>query len=187
MQQKETKPQKNFETIKNTIYQIDKNQNVNKYNEVHNQSELDNKATGKENTSGESGGQDYPNKNNTSQVGNNTGTSSEEVDYKTPLETPDVSPSFPGGMEALQNFLRKHLRTPDELEAGQRASVKVKFIVGYEGEIYGYEVVQTGGDAFDAEVIRVLKKMPKWIPGIYKGQNVSVYYVIPVKFEAIEE
>ena len=42
--------------------------------------------------------------------------------------------------------------------------------------------VLDGGEAFNKEVVRVLKKMPDWIPGKAKGENVPVYYTIPVKF-----
>jgi protein TonB len=44
--------------------------------------------------------------------------------------------------------------------------------------------VKSGGDDFDNEVLRVLKKMPDWIPGKSNGHNVSVYYEVPVKFIA---
>ena len=44
--------------------------------------------------------------------------------------------------------------------------------------------MEDGGEAFNNEVIRVLKKMPKWIPGKTHGENVSVFYTIPVKFVA---
>ena len=55
-------------------------------------------------------------------------------------------------------------------------------MVGYDGVLKGFETVEDGGKAFNQEVIRVLKKMPTWIPGKTSGENVSVYYTIPVKF-----
>ena len=54
--------------------------------------------------------------------------------------------------------------------------------MGYDGKLKSFTTVQDGGEEFNKEVIRVLKKMPEWEPGKTKGQNVSVYYVIPVKF-----
>ncbi|HET9055709.1 MAG TPA: TonB family protein [Chitinophagaceae bacterium] len=105
----------------------------------------------------------------------------------TPFDVVDIPPTYPGGIEALQNFLRRNLRTPDELESGQIASVKIKFVINANGELHDYQVTQSAGGNFDNEVIRVLKKMPRWTPGKYKGVPVSVYYVIPVKFEAFEE
>lgn len=95
----------------------------------------------------------------------------------------DVLPSYPGGMDALRKFLQKHLQTPDELEGGQSVSVRVKFVVDYTGKLKSFVTVQDGGDAYNKEVVRVLRKMPDWVPGKTKGENVSVYYVIPVRFE----
>jgi len=94
----------------------------------------------------------------------------------------DVPPSFPGGTEALMNFLRRHLNNPDQMTDGESVSVKVTFVVGYEGKLKSFKITQDGGDIFNKEVIRVLKKMPDWVPGKAKGENVSVYYTIPVKF-----
>lgn len=98
------------------------------------------------------------------------------------LDAVDVAPSFPGGTEALMNFLRKHLNNPDQMAEGESVSVKVTFVVGYEGKLKGFKITQDGGDIFNKEVIRVLKKMPDWVPGKARGENVSVYYSIPVKF-----
>ena len=63
-------------------------------------------------------------------------------------------------------------------------SVKIRFIVNADGSISGFDVIESGGDDFDKEVIRVLKKMPHWIPGKSNGHDVSVYYEVPVKFVA---
>jgi periplasmic protein TonB len=91
-------------------------------------------------------------------------------------------PSFPGGLEALKRFLQKNLTNPTEMEEGELVSVKVKFVVGYDGKLTSFDVQQDGGKAYNDEVIRVIKKMPTWIPGKSNGQSVPVFYVIPVKF-----
>jgi protein TonB len=109
------------------------------------------------------------------------------IDRVTPNATAEVMPQYPGGLAALKKFLEKNLTNPQEPENGKPVSVKVRFIVGYDGAIKGFEVTEDGGRAFNNEVIRVLKKMPEWIPGKTHGENVSVYYTIPVKFEAAEE
>lgn len=106
----------------------------------------------------------------------------EPVDNLTPTETAEEMPSFPGGMEALKRFLQKNLTNPRDLEDGEMVSVKIRFVVGYDGKLKGFTTVQDGGEEFNKEVVRVLKKMPEWVPGKTRGQNVSVYYVIPVKF-----
>ncbi len=105
-----------------------------------------------------------------------------EIDKFSPFETADVNPQYPGGMAAFRKFLEKNLTNPQDIEEGEKVAVKIKFIVGYDGQLKGFEIMEDGGKAFNNEVIRVLKKMPTWIPGKMKGESVSVYYTIPVMF-----
>ena len=98
------------------------------------------------------------------------------------IDAVDVRPGYPGGMDALVRFLEKHLQNPYDQENGETISVQIKFVVGYDGKLKSFVTVKDGGDAYNKEVIRVLKKMPEWIPGKSRGENVSVYYTIPVKF-----
>ena len=109
------------------------------------------------------------------------------VDVNTPIFAPEIMPQFPGGASALHKFLEKYLVNPQDLNSGESISVKIRFVVGFDGSVKSFEIVQDGGAAFNNEVIRVLKKMPQWIPGKTRGQNVSVYYVIPVTFTAAAE
>lgn len=108
------------------------------------------------------------------------------VDIHTPMATAEVMPAYPGGMEALRKFLQRNLQNPQDLDAGQVIAVKIKFVVGYDGKLKSFEIIEDGGKPFNNEVIRVLKKMPEWTPGKSNGQNVSVYYSIPVKFTAAD-
>ncbi len=113
-----------------------------------------------------------------------TETVAPKIDKTKPLDQDavDVLPSYPGGMEALRRFLERNLQNPKDMEEGESVSVKIKFIVGYNGKLQGFVTVQDGGEEFNKEVLRVLKKMPDWLPGKANGENVSVYYTIPVKF-----
>ena len=101
-----------------------------------------------------------------------------------PINNPDVLPVYPGGMDALRKFLEQNLRNPRYMEEGETVTVQVKFVVGFDGKLQSFEIIENGGNEFNDEVLRVLKKMPSWIPGKSKGQNVPVYYIIPVKFIA---
>lgn len=96
-------------------------------------------------------------------------------------------PQFPGGMQAWLNFLNKNLKVPDELEAGEKKTVLIRFKVATDGSVTGFEVMQSGGNVYDNEVIRVLKKMPKWKPAIQNGQPVSTSFTQPVSFMGLEE
>jgi protein TonB len=116
--------------------------------------------------------------------GDGGGKSAVTIDKNIPMngDAVEVLPSYPGGMDALRKFLEKNLQTPTEMENGETVSVRVKFVVDYTGKLKNFETVLDGGEAYNKEVIRVLKKMPDWVPGKAKGENVSVYYIIPVKF-----
>ena len=117
-------------------------------------------------------------------IGGGDAASTPKVDNITPMDgdAVDVQPSYPGGMSALIKFLQKNLQTPDEIQNEETVNVRIKFVVNYSGKLQSFVTVLDGGDAYNKEVIRVLKKMPNWIPGKAKGENVSVYYTIPVKF-----
>ena len=104
-----------------------------------------------------------------------------------PPPAPGSSASFPGGQQAWMAFLNRYLRTPDELETGQNKKVIVRFSVGADGTISQFEIMQSGGAAFDNEVIRVLKKMPKWKPAVQNGLSVPVMFTQPVTFMSYEE
>jgi periplasmic protein TonB len=101
-----------------------------------------------------------------------------------PANFAEVMPEFPGGLNALIRFLKHNLRTPRDLEENEEANVLVRFVVSFDGALSGFEVTRSGGGDFDREVLRVLTKMPKWVPGKTHGENVSVYYTVPVKFTA---
>ena len=95
---------------------------------------------------------------------------------------PDVLPTFPGGSPALIRFLKNNLSNPKDMEEGEMVKVVVKFVVGYDGKLKSFDIVQDGGEAFNKEVIRVLKKMPAWNPGKSKGREVAAYMAIPIRF-----
>lgn len=98
-----------------------------------------------------------------------------------------VLPEFPGGDAAWLSYLQRMLRVPDELESGDRKTVRVKFVVNVDGAITEAEIIQSGGAAFDREVLRVINRMPKWKPGKQRGKPVAVYFTQPVTFAAQEE
>lgn len=101
-----------------------------------------------------------------------------------PLER---QPEFPGGAGAWVNFLNRYLQTPADLQPGEKKVVLINFLVDADGTVTGFKVVQSGGSAFDNEVIRVLKKMPKWKPAFQNGHPVTVTFTQPVTFVGVEE
>ena len=92
-------------------------------------------------------------------------------------------PQFPGGASEFMKWLTKNLRYP---ASAQKRNVKGKvvaqFIVNKDGSISDLEVVQPLDAACDREVLRVLRKMPKWQAGVMNAQPCRTKVCIPVVF-----
>lgn len=97
------------------------------------------------------------------------------------------NPEFPGGSEALKKFLARNLNTPSDLEDGEKKIVRIRFKVDKDGSVNTFEIITSGGNEFDNEVVRVCKKMPHWIPAHQNGINVPVSYVLPLTFIGVEQ
>ncbi len=93
-------------------------------------------------------------------------------------------PEFPGGQEALAEFLSANVRYPKVAQQNEiQGRVIVQFVVATDGKIENVEVVRTGGDpSLDKEAVRVIKSMPRWQPGRQRGRPVRVKYTVPVNF-----
>ena len=96
-------------------------------------------------------------------------------------------PEFPGGYKAMTAYIAKNLRYPDAARAdGIEGKVYVRFVVTKTGEISNVEVQRSVHPLLDAEAVRVVKTMPKWIPGKQNRRNVDVYFSVPVAFKLTE-
>lgn len=92
-------------------------------------------------------------------------------------------PSFPGGMGALMQYLSSNIKYPKEAEnIGGQGRVITTFVVEKDGSISDVRFSKSVHPALDAEAIRVVKDMPKWIPGKQGGEPVRVKYTLPITF-----
>ena len=92
-------------------------------------------------------------------------------------------PSFPGGPSALFEYLSKNIKYPVVAEEnGIQGRVIVTFVVERDGSITDVRVVKSVDPSLDKEASRVVKAMPKWIPGKQNGSAVRVKYTVPVTF-----
>ena len=99
------------------------------------------------------------------------------------FEVVEQMPSFPGGDAALMQFLSKNIKYPVVAEEnGIQGRVIATFVVERDGSITDVKVVKSVDPSLDKEAIRVLKSMPKWIPGKQNGSAVRVKYTVPVTF-----
>lgn len=96
----------------------------------------------------------------------------------------DQQPSFPGGTNAFNTFIVSNLKYPVVAqENGIQGRVVVKFIVEKDGSISNVEVDRSVYPSLDNEAMRVIKNMPKWIPGQINGKAVKVECSYPFVFQ----
>ena len=92
-------------------------------------------------------------------------------------------PSFPGGPSALMQYLSSNIKYPVVAEEnGVQGRVVCTFVVERDGSITDVRVVKSVDPSLDKEAVRVVKSMPKWIPGKQNGSAVRVKYTVPVTF-----
>ena len=92
-------------------------------------------------------------------------------------------PMFQGGDRKLMEYLENNVQYPPECEETcVQGRVVVTFLVERDGSISNAKVVKSVHPLLDAEALRVVNAMPKWIPGRQNGVTVAVKYTIPVTF-----
>jgi TonB family protein len=95
----------------------------------------------------------------------------------------DQMPVFPGGDEGLYSFISKNIVYPDVAKrAAVEGKIYVQFVVDKDGSVTDVKVQKGIGGGCDEEAVRVVKLMPKWIPGKNKGELVKTRISIPIMF-----
>ena len=96
----------------------------------------------------------------------------------------DVMPEYPGGANAMYEFIQKNVKYPESAkDKGIEGKVYVQFVVEKDGSLSSFNVLRGVSDEVDAEAIRVLKLMPKWKPGMQEGKAVRVQFTMPFNFK----
>lgn len=133
--------------------------------------------------------QTTPNENNLVEAVNDSDTIANDsinpnkaIDVSKMYDTVDQQPSFPGGSGALQSWLTQNIQYPANAKKwGVQGNVIVSFVVEPDGTISEPTIVK-GVDLLNEEAIRLIKAMPKWIPGKLKGENVRVKGTLTIPF-----
>ena len=93
-------------------------------------------------------------------------------------------PEFPGGIKELMTYLKDNIKYPKAAQDKKvQGRVIVQFVVEKDGTPTEFNVIRSVDPTLDAEALRVMKEMPKWKPGMQKGQAVRVKYTVPVSFK----
>ena len=104
--------------------------------------------------------------------------------YEKPYDIVAQMPEFPGGDAKLMEWLNSHIKYPAIAEEnGVQGRVSVRFVVGKDGSISNTSVVRSVDPSLDKEALRVIKAMPKWIPGYLNDAPVPVWFTLPVTFQ----
>ncbi|MBL7933441.1 MAG: energy transducer TonB [Bacteroidia bacterium] len=92
-------------------------------------------------------------------------------------------PEFPGGPEAMQQYLDEHISRPAVMRGICSSSRLIAgFVVEKDGSISQIDIVKSinGCPDFDYDVIKAIRNMPKWKPGKLNGKKVRAFYKMPV-------
>jgi protein TonB len=96
----------------------------------------------------------------------------------------ETMPEFVGGDTELSKFMSKNIFYPKlAKENNIEGRVIVRFVVEKDGLISNTDILRKLGFGCDEEVIRLIKSMPKWVPGKQNGKPVRVYYTLPIVFK----
>lgn len=100
--------------------------------------------------------------------------------YKSPNFTP---PMYPGGQQGITDFIKNEIKFPNTKKKPKNGgSVIVSFVVNREGNIGDVQIIQSAGELYDEEAIRVIKKMERWIPAKLSGREINIKFPIPINF-----
>jgi protein TonB len=99
------------------------------------------------------------------------------------IEFPDVEASYPGGAAALKQYIRDNVVYPEmAMEMNEQGKVYLSFVVEKDGKITNIKVERGVSSDLDREAKRVVRSMPKWVPGETKGKSVRTKCSLPIVF-----
>ena len=99
------------------------------------------------------------------------------------IEFPDISAEFPGGSSVMMKWINDNLVYPQiSIENNHQGRVFVSFVIEKDGSITNVKVERGISVDLDKEAQRIVRKMPKWIPGESAGILVRSRIRLPINF-----
>ena len=92
----------------------------------------------------------------------------------------DTWPQYDGGQKEMYKFISKNI---NQSVATKKGRVNLRFVIEKDGSIGDVEILRSLCPTCDEEAKRVIKLMPKWIPGQIKNRNARCYYHMPIIFK----
>ncbi len=107
----------------------------------------------------------------------------ERTDDKIAKRILSETPTPPEGWSAFFVWLTKNIKYPEVAkQANQQAVVSITFIINSDGTVDDIKIKESKNPIFEAEVLRVVRTMGKWKPGIQNNKPCKSLIEIPVVF-----
>ncbi len=95
----------------------------------------------------------------------------------------EVMPEFPGGINKFVEYLQQNVRYPKAARDKEiEGKVFISFFIEATGDVTDVTVAKGASPLLDAEAIRVVSQMPKWKPHQTDGENMGMYFNVPINF-----
>ena len=91
-------------------------------------------------------------------------------------------PGFPGGKTVWLGFLNHNVKASLPLTGAERKYAVVQFVVNADGQVDDLQIKHSAGNVFDNELLRILKRMPRWKPATTNGKQVEATVTQPLTF-----
>lgn len=108
----------------------------------------------------------------------------EVVEDDQPFVRVEQMPSFMGGdLLTFRNWVMQNLRYPQKAQENNiQGRVLVEFVIERDGSLTNIKPLQSPDQVLTDEAVRILKKSPKWTPGMQRNLPVRVKYTLPIEF-----
>jgi len=93
-------------------------------------------------------------------------------------------PEFPGGQEAMNDYVLKKFRYPTDVKPVVYGTILVNFVVNTEGKVMKASVAKGLHPYLDMEAVKVVKSLPKWSPGMQGDKAVNIKMSLPINLDA---
>lgn len=113
-----------------------------------------------------------------------------DIAYEPIIENPSSNilpfaekmPEYPSGIEGLFDYMKGHFKSKNIKEKG---SAYVRFVVNEDGTISDPSIIKIDQNLsyLSEDILKMILKMPNWVPGENDGKKVKVYYTMPVRFQ----
>ena len=177
----EALPEEILNTVKVTELLIAKDEEVSKEDEIKTADELKETETAFGSTDFDQGTDD---RNVVREYKNEVIVEDKKPEPEKVFTAVEQMPQFPGGEAALMKYLSQNINYPQvAMENGIQGRVIVQFVVTKNGTVGEVKVIRSVDRDLDKEAIRLCKSLPKFIPGKMNGQEVNVWYTLPITFK----